>query len=137
MLKQGFRRLGVSTDAMANFQFIVSAARRSWAAQNSDALVRYARALGASFRAMREPANRDEVVRIIVDTTGTSEDIPRQILSLYFEPDRGVVPKQGEIDIKGFNEVIRVMGEAGELKPPLPPAERFIDLRYLKAAGLQ
>jgi hypothetical protein len=48
-----------------------------------------------------------------------------------------VVPKQGEIDIKGFNEVIRIMGEAGELKPPLPPAERFIDLRYLKAAGLQ
>jgi ABC-type nitrate/sulfonate/bicarbonate transport system substrate-binding protein len=52
LLKQGFRRLGVSTDAMANFQFIVSAARRSWAAQNSDALVRYARALGASFRSM-------------------------------------------------------------------------------------
>lgn len=137
LLKQGFRRLGVSTDVMANFQFIVSATRRSWAAQNSDALVHYARALGASFRAMREPANREEVVRIIVDTTGSSEDIARQILSLYFEPDRGVVPKQGEIDIKGFNEVIRVMGEAGELKPPLPPAERFIDLRYLKAAGLQ
>ena len=135
LLKDGFRRLGVSTDAMANFQFIVSAARRSWATQNSDALVRYARALGASFRYMREPANRDEVVRIIVDTTGSSEDIARQTLSLYFDPDRGVVPKQGEIDIKGFNEVIRVMGEAGELKPPLPPAERFIDLRYLKAAG--
>ncbi len=137
LLKDGFRRLGVSTDAMANFQFIVSATRRSWATQNGDALVRYARALGASFRSMREPANRDEVVRIIVDTTGSSEDIARQTLSLYFDPDRGVVPKQGEIDIKGFNEVIRVMGEAGELKPPLPPAERFIDLRYLKAAGLQ
>ena len=45
--------------------------------------------------------------------------------------------KQGEIDVKGFAEVIRVMGEAGELKPPLPPVERFIDLQYLKAAGLQ
>jgi hypothetical protein len=29
------------------------------------------------------------------------------------------------------------MAEAGELKPPIPPAERFIDLQYLKAAGLQ
>jgi hypothetical protein len=30
-----------------------------------------------------------------------------------------------------------VMAEAGELKPPIPPAGRFIDLQYLKAAGLQ
>jgi hypothetical protein len=48
-----------------------------------------------------------------------------------------VVPKQGEIDVKGFGQVIQIMVEAGELKPPSPPPERFIDLQYLKAAGLQ
>src|SRR5258707_13274556 len=98
---------------MAHFQFIVSATRRSWATQNSDALVRYARALGASFRSMREQDNRDEVVRIIVDTTGSSEDIARQTLSLYFDPDRGVVPKEGEIEIEGVDEAIVVIGHAG------------------------
>jgi ABC-type nitrate/sulfonate/bicarbonate transport system substrate-binding protein len=137
MMKQGYRRLGVSTDAMANFQFIVSAVRRSWGEKNKDALVRYARALASSYRYMRDPANRDEVVRIVRDTTGSSEEIARQTLSLYFEPERGVVPKQGEIDVKGFAQVIQVMAEAGELKPPLPPVDRFIDLQYLKAAGLQ
>jgi hypothetical protein len=86
---------------------------------------------------MRDPANRDEVVRIVLDTTGSSETIARQTLSLYFEPDRGVVPKQGKIDVKGFAEVIRIMGEVGELKAPLPQVERFIDLQFLKAAGLQ
>ena len=137
LIKKGYRRLGVSTDAMSNFQFIVSAVRRSWGEKNKDALVRYVRALASSYRFMRDPAVRDEVVRIILDTTGSSEEIARQTLSLYFEPERGVVPKQGEIDVKGFNEVIKVMGEAGELKPPLPAVERFIDLQYLKAAGLQ
>jgi len=137
LMKQGYHRLGVSTDAMKNFQFIVSAVRRSWAEKNKDALVRYVRALASSFRFMREPANRDEVVRMVIDTTGSSEEIARQTLSLYFDPDRGVVPKQGEIDIKGFAQVIQVMAEAGELAPPLPQAERFIDLQYLKAAGLQ
>ncbi len=137
LMKQGYRRLGVSTDAMSNFQFVVSAVRRSWGEKNKDALVRYVRALATSYRYMRESANRDDVVRVAVDTTGTSEEIARETLALYFEPDRGVVPKQGEIDVKGFSEVIRVMGEAGELKPPLPSAERFIDLQYLKAAGLQ
>jgi len=137
LMKQGYLRLGVSTDAMSHFQFIVSAVRRSWAQKNKDALVRYVRALASSFRYMRDPANRDEVVRLVVETTGSSEDIARQTLALYFEPDRGVVPKQGEIDVKGFAQVIQVMNEAGELKAPLPPVERFIDLQYLKAAGVQ
>ena len=137
LLEEGYRRLGVSTEAMSNFQFIVGAVRRSWASQNKDALVRYARALASSYRYMRAAHNRDEVVRLIVETTGTTERIARQTLGLYFEPERGVFPKAGEIDVKGFDEVLRVMAEAGELKPPMPPAGRFIDLQYLKAAGLQ
>ena len=137
MMKQGYRRLGVSTDAMKNFQFIVSAVRRSWGEKNKDALVRYVRALASAYRYMRDPANRDEVVRVVIDSTGSSEEIARQTLALYVDPDRGVVPKQGEIDVKGFAQVIQVMAEAGELAPPLPQAERFIDLQYLKAAGLQ
>jgi hypothetical protein len=32
---------------------------------------------------------------------------------------------------------IAMMGEAQLLKPPLPPAERFVDLQYLHAAGVQ
>ena len=99
--------------------------------------MRYVRALASSYRYLRDPAYQDEIVRTVVDTTGSSEEIARQTLSLYFEPDRSVVPRHGEIDVKGFAEVIRVMAEAGELKPPLPPVERFIDLQYLKAAGLQ
>lgn len=137
LILQGYRRLGVSTDAMPNFQFIVSAVRRSWAENNKDALVRYARALATSFRYMRDPANRDEVVRIILDTTGSSDQIARQTLQLYFEPERGVVPRQAEIDMKGFAQVIQTMGEVGELKAPLPSVDRFVDLQYLKAAGLQ
>ena len=137
LMKQGYHRLGVSTDAMSNFQFIVSAVRRSWAEKNKDALVRYVRALASSFRYMRDLANRDEVVGVVVETTGSSEDIARQTLSLYFDPDRGVMPKQGEIDVKGFAQVIQVMSEAGEIKAPLPSPERFIDLQYLKAAGIQ
>jgi hypothetical protein len=61
-------------------------------------------------------------VKMVVDTTGSSEAIARQTLSLYFDPDRGVVPKQAEIDMKGFHQVLQVMAEAGELHPSLPAA---------------
>ncbi len=137
LLKQGYRRLGISNDAVQNFQFIVSAVRRSWAEVNKDALVRYIRALAAEFRFLRAPANREELVKIVQDTTGASEEIARKTLKLYFEPDRGVFPKQGELDLKGLGQVIQFMAETGDLKPPLPPAERIVDLQYLRAAGVQ
>ena len=83
------------------------------------------------------PQNRAEVIKAIVEQTGSSEEIARAVMALYFEPDRGVMPRQAEIDLKGLAQVIDFMGEAGTLKAPLPPAERFVDLQYLRAAGIE
>jgi hypothetical protein len=46
----------------------------------------------------------------------------------------GVVPKKGN-RYERLHHVIQVMAEAGEVKPPLPAAERLVDLQYLYAAG--
>jgi ABC-type nitrate/sulfonate/bicarbonate transport system substrate-binding protein len=124
---EGYRRLGVSTEAVSAFQFQVVAARRAWAQANKDGVVPF----------MRDGGNRAEVVKAIVELTGASEDIARATLALYFEPDKGVVPKRGEIDLKGLAQVIAFMGEGGVIAPPLPAAERFIDLQYLRAAGVE
>ena len=134
---QGFRRLGLSTEAVGSFQFQVVAARRSFAQANKDAVVRFVRALGASFRFIRDGANRNDVVKAIVALTGASDEIARQTLALYLEPDRGVVPKQAEINLEGLAQVIAFMGEGGIIKAPLPAPERFVDLQYLRAAGAQ
>ncbi|HYY25747.1 MAG TPA: ABC transporter substrate-binding protein, partial [Candidatus Udaeobacter sp.] len=58
-MKQGYHRLGVSTDAVPNFLFTVSAVRKSWGEKNKDAVVRYVRGLASAFRFMHEPKNRD------------------------------------------------------------------------------
>jgi hypothetical protein len=34
-------------------------------------------------------------------------------------------------------QVIQFMAETGDLKAPLPGPERFVDLQYLRAAGIQ
>ena len=90
-----------------------------------------------AFRFIRDPDNREETIKLMVEQTGSSEEIARAVMALYFEPDRGVMPRQAEIDLKGLAQVIAFMGEAGELSAPLPPVERFVDLQFLKAAGLQ
>jgi ABC-type nitrate/sulfonate/bicarbonate transport system substrate-binding protein len=136
-LTQGYRRLGLSTEAVSAFQFQLLAVKRSWAAANKDVLVRFVRAIASSFRFIRDPANRAEVVKAMVAVTGSTEDIAAQTLALYFEPDRGVMPKQAEFSIAGLAQVIAFMGEGGMLAQPLPPPERFVDPQYLKAAGAE
>ena len=136
-IKEGFRFLGVSNDAVPDFLYTVSAARKSWAEKNTETVLRYIRGLAATFKFIRDPANRKAVIKTIVDTTDTPADIAQQTLTLFFEPERNVLPKQGEINVKGLAQVIAFMGEAGTIKHPLPPAERFVDLQYLRLAGIK
>ncbi len=134
---EGYRVLGRSSDAVPAFQYTVSAVRQSWAATHENAVVRYVRALAAAFAFIRDPARREAVALTIVATTGVSPAIARRILTLYFEPERHVLPKRGELDLAGLAQVIAFMGEAGTLTAPLPAADRFVDLRYLRRAGVE
>jgi len=99
-MRRGYRLLGLSTDAVPEYLYTVTAARRSWAAANKDTIVRYVRALSAAFRFIRDPAKRADVVKTIVETTGFAEANAKLTLAL-------------------------------------PVAERFVDLQYLHAAGVQ
>src|ERR1700722_2240181 len=136
-VRDGYRRLGLSTEAVASFQFEVIAARRDFAQNHAPAIIGFVSALADAFRFMRDPAHRDDAVNAIVALTGTSDDIARATLALYLDPDRGVLPRQAEIDLGGLAQVIAFMGEGGILKPPLPAPEQFVDLQYLRAAGVQ
>lgn len=135
--QKGFRKLGDSLAVVPTLQFNVIAVRRSWAASHKAVVVALARAFGDAFRYLRDPANRDDVMKTVAEITGASEQVVRAVLALYYEPDRGVMPKQGEINMAGMAKVIALLGAAGEIRGPLPAPERFVDLQYLKAAGLQ
>jgi ABC-type nitrate/sulfonate/bicarbonate transport system substrate-binding protein len=136
-LSEGYRLLGLSTEAVPEFLYTVTAARRSWAAANQDTVVRYVRALAAAFGVIRDPRKRDVVIKAITETTGVTTAIAERTLALYFEPEKKVLPRQGEIDLKRLAQAIAFMAEAGQLKGPLPAPERFVDLRYLQLAGIR
>jgi NitT/TauT family transport system substrate-binding protein len=134
-ISQGYRRLGDSTEAVSAFQFQLLAVKRSWAQANHDVALRFVRAIASAFQFIRDPSRRDEVIKAMVEVTGSSEDIARRTLALYFQPDKGVIPPRGQINLPGLAQVITFMGEGGLLRTPLPPPERFVDLRYLREAG--
>mgnify|MGYP001593543752 CR=1 FL=1 len=122
---------------MPSYVFTVTAARRGWAKENKDTVVRYVRALASACRYMRHPANRDDVIAISVEKTGASPEVVRQVLALYFDPEKGVFPRQAELDLKGLDQVVRFMAESGELKEPLPKVDQFADTQFLQAAGIR
>ncbi len=136
-IAQGYRLLGRSDEAVPDFLYTVTAVRRSWADAHREEMLRFVRAIAAAFGFIHDSANRDRVIKVIAETTRISDDIASQTLDLLTNPKPGVLPKRGEIDLNGLRQVIAMMGEAGLLKPPLPPAERFVDLQYLRAAGVQ
>jgi ABC-type nitrate/sulfonate/bicarbonate transport system substrate-binding protein len=136
-IDQGYRLLGLSNEAVPDLLYTVTAVRRSWAEMHKEVVTRYVRALAAAFNFIRDPTNRDRVIKVIVETTGSSPSIAAQTLELFFEPERGVLPEHAEIDLNGLEQVIAMMAEAGTLNPPLPSAERFVDLQYLRAARVQ
>jgi ABC-type nitrate/sulfonate/bicarbonate transport system substrate-binding protein len=136
-IAQGYRLLGRSTDVVPDLLYTVTAARRSWAQAHSDMVVRFVRAMAAACAFIHDPERRDEVVKIISETTNSSDVIAAQTLQLLLQPASRVLPERAEINLTGLNAVIAMMGEAGLLEAPLPRAERFVDLQYLRAAGVQ
>ena len=85
-VKDGNRLLGLSTEAVPEFVYTVTAARRSWASANKEALVRYVRGLGAALKFIRDPANRKTIVKIIVETTDSSARSPSRRSSYFLSP---------------------------------------------------
>jgi len=135
-IKQG-PRLAFTYEAGADLIFNVDMTRRAWGEKNQEPLVRMVRGLAAAYEFMNDPKNRAEVTSMVKESLKVSDEIARQLFAPYTEPDKNVLPKRGELDLKAFDRVLKLMGEVGAIPTPVAPAERFVDLRYLKAAGIQ
>jgi ABC-type nitrate/sulfonate/bicarbonate transport system substrate-binding protein len=136
-IRQGFPRLAFTYEAGADLLFNVDMTRRAWGAQNKDTLQRFARAMGAAYGFMNDPKNRDEITAIVAETGGVSPAVAAEIFAPYLVPDRNVLPRRGELDLAALGRVIALMAEVGAIPSPAPAAERFVDLQYVKAAGIQ
>jgi ABC-type nitrate/sulfonate/bicarbonate transport system substrate-binding protein len=136
-IKQGFPRLGFTHEAGADLIFNVDMVRRAWGAQNKDVLVRFVRAMASAYAFMNDPKNRDEVVAIVKETGKLPDDVAREIYAPYLDPNKNVLPRKGEISLPAMSRVLALMAEVSAIPAPAPAAERFVDLQYLKAAGIQ
>jgi ABC-type nitrate/sulfonate/bicarbonate transport system substrate-binding protein len=136
-IQDGYSLLGRSDEAMPDYLYTVTAVRRSWADAHGEAVSRFVRAMSMTADFIRDPKNRDRVIKVIEETTSASGEIAGKTLDLFSQPGRHVLPDHATIDMNGLQQVIAMMGEAGLIKKPPPQAARFVDLQYLRAAGIQ
>ena len=136
-IRQGYPRLGFNYEAGSDLIFNVDMARREWGEKNQETLVRFVRAFAAAYEYINDPKNGAEVEKIIAESLKTSPEIAREIFAPYHDSGKKVLPKRGEINLAAFNRVLALMADAGVVPKPPPPAGSFVDLRYLKAAGIQ
>jgi len=99
-IRDGYPRLGFTYEAGADLIFNIDMTRRAWGEKNKDALVRFVRAFAASYEYMNDPKNRAEITNIVKESLKVSNEMAREIFSPYTQPDKNVLPKRGELNLK-------------------------------------
>lgn len=127
----GLRILLATSQVVRDYQFLVEAARRSWAKANEATLIRYLRVLRHSYLWMNDPANRDEASAILGKELNLDIRYAQRSYDTWVGREGAYSP---EISHAGLQPVLEYLAEIGELKPPLPPPEKYLDPVYLERA---
>jgi len=75
---------------------------------------------------------KEDTVRIIAKKLKFSEKHSESSWR-YFTENR-IVPREGEVNLKGMDKVMQLLVEDGTLKPPLPRYDKYIDESFLQEA---
>jgi ABC-type nitrate/sulfonate/bicarbonate transport system substrate-binding protein len=131
--QMGFRVLARTQDYLSDYARNVAAARRDWAEQNHDLLVRYIRAMVRATDWLRDPQNREEAIAILASQGERSRAEAERAYEQALDPDFGFIPC-GRIERPGIDQIIRLREIIGAFTPPLPSPEKYIDEQYYQEA---
>ena len=132
MQDEGFRLLGYTTEYLPEYAMANVGARRDWAEQNAELVVRFLRAHIRSIHWLYDPANRAEAIRLIQEATRTEPQYAERSYALQVEQLQ-MWPPNGEMVPSALEATIRVLVDEGKLAAATP-ASKYIDSRYWEQA---
>jgi ABC-type nitrate/sulfonate/bicarbonate transport system substrate-binding protein len=131
---KGLTILGDAAPVLGHYQSTVGATRRAWAKEHRAELVGFIRGYIESTEWLRNPANRDAAIALLVkNTPNLPPDMAPQIAKVILDPKTGYFPK-ARIDMAGVRTVIALRSEYAVPKKKLGKPGRYIDLSYYKEA---
>lgn len=130
----GFRRLDISTNVIPHYAWGSEAVRADWARANRPKLIAYMRAWIRACRFLHDPGNKDAVIKLLAKQTKVDEHYARIMYNMYYGPSAISVDKDGKLDLVGYQVMIDDMVDRGQLDPPPPGPENFVDATYWEEA---
>jgi NitT/TauT family transport system substrate-binding protein len=130
----GLKSLGRTIDLLGAYQAAGGFAMRSWAQANGPTLERYLAAYVESLRWVRDPANKAEVVAMLIDKLQLTPAAAARTYDLLLDPKFGFTP-DATFDLQGFRNMLALRAEVERqpgVEPPDP--EKYIDLGYYQRA---
>lgn len=125
LLAKSFVRLTSTLEAFPDYPGPVAAARRSWASDHEDLLVRFVHAYRNAFAWLANPQHREAAIGIACARLPVD---PESASAAW--ADLATKPEP-VLTVAGMQQVIDVVWDSDGLPLPKPAAEKFIDLRYL------
>ena len=127
-LSEGYNLLAAGADYIPNYATTACWARRAWAAENRDKMVRFVRAFVAGADWALDPENREETLNFLQDYSKLSRSQAATKLA-QVTPKAAIVPED-------LNRVVQLRVEMGFYDPPYEPIERFYDASiWFEATG--
>ena len=132
-LGQGYSDLGSVHKVLPGLPFTGYGVNTAWGAANRNTVVSFLKAVHQGVEWLYDPKNRDEAVAILVKATGAKPEDSAKTYDLFFNELRAF-RRDGSMPAEGFRRLLEAVAELGDLPKPPPPASKFVDDSYLKAA---
>ena len=128
----GFNVLQSAIDVYGNYQGLVGATRRGWAAENPKKVDAYIRGFAAAVDWLYDPQNKEEAIAILRrNLPQMSAELAAQSYAVLAGP-KGFTRK-AELDLAGVRKVLALRSEYGQPKKSLTDPMRYYDPKYYQA----
>jgi ABC-type nitrate/sulfonate/bicarbonate transport system substrate-binding protein len=132
--EEGFKRLDVSTSVITHYAWLSQAVRQDWARANKASLIGFIRCWIKGTRWLYDPKNKDAAIRILSKELKIENRFAQIAYDTYFASKTVTVAKDGEVDLVGLQEIINAIAEQGDISPPTPKPQKYLDLSYWEEA---
>jgi ABC-type nitrate/sulfonate/bicarbonate transport system substrate-binding protein len=132
--RSGLVSLGSVQDLIGPYQAAGNWAPRKWANDHRDPLVAYLAAFVEAQRWLMDPANRDQVIALLVKESHLPADVAAETYILSMTRPGGY-EKDARLDLDGFTNVLKLRAEIeGQWGGHPPKPEKYYDTSYFDAA---
>jgi ABC-type nitrate/sulfonate/bicarbonate transport system substrate-binding protein len=132
--KAGMKSLGRAIDLLGPYQATGAWVMRSWARANAHTLERYLAAYVEATRWARDPANREECIRMLTERLKLEPDVAARTYAALMDPAFGLYP-DARLNLEGFRNVLALRAEIeGQWGGNPPSPERYLELGYYERA---